>query len=1270
MNGETPSVPMVLLTALLAVSDAAAQSVPPAPPLPAKTTAAVDRPSRPRLSSELMQWSDIYLARGESAARRFAAEHDLPLAGPFARVVIEARPESVEAVERQVEANGGRTERVGGDRVVAHVPLEALRRLGLREEVLVIRRPERPVLFETSSQGVGVIGAQPWQQSGRRGSGVKIGILDVGFSGYASLMGTELPDIPPSHVRSFGGDIGGNGERHGTAVAEIVHDVAPDSQLYLANASDEENLEDAVDWLIEQRVDVINAAWGYPCSGSLDGTGRVNELVARAAAAGILWVNAAGNFARRHWSGVFTDTNADGWHNFTAGDNGNLVPMKAGDELRVCLSWDDWTERNQDYDLYVWNSSGTVVARSDDEQSGRAQDRPKESLSFTASVEGDYYIGLRDAGTTRNARLHLNAYPPGAECAIESVADAESKSSGLLSELREVRDRVLRRSPFGRELIRFYERRSPEAARALLLHPQIGAEAALLLRAARPAVRAFLGGRRGDRSDDVVVSIDLMSRIEHFLDRLETVTSPTFRAELSGIRDRMSRSRAVGQPVDVYWESLHPEVPLSGVRTLSTTEPTYMTYTTAEQSLVPPADSPHALTVGAALWSSRAVEDFSSQGPTTDGRTKPDLVAPDGVCTVTYADCTGDGFLGTSASTAHVTGAYALLKEAYPSETVAGLQARLSGSALDLAPAGLDNRSGAGLLTMPAPPSAPVIRAVIPSVGVTGGGTVVQVKGIDFGTGAKVWFGGMAATVKGTTSTTILAATPAHSAGSVEVVVQNANGSSGRLATGYEYRDAPAVETAPARNDLGEDPAAWPSAARNAVVITHGWLFPVPGADPSAPWIHETAAAVCDRLGAASMDGQASPSSVPFRLAKVCQARDTDVWTLEWFAKAGTLTPWSAWTNGKDLGENLAAVLRKKNYAHIHFIGHSAGSNVIDSATASLRTWIAEERRPGVAIHETFLDAYHPDSDASVYGASADWADNYVDTRDVGDLFLAFDGTKLFLDHGYTVDVTPLGDPCNTLVPNYFAVWPCRHSRPYRFYGVSIDSSFRGDSAAASADPIGGGTALMGFPLSREAGASLGDLKTRYPSGAVCTVNGSECSATRRPNQLWTYLPRVIVRKSITVAVGSVAYTWGAGDVFLQSIRLGAGLLTPASTAADSVVSGAVSSSASWIVIEADTDEPVNTMSFGWRFSPGGEGYLRVFVDDVLIREIDRRHVPSTVFVTERAYVGGDARVLAPGLHRIAFRLDGFSGGEGVELREVSLGINEGPAGRRRSVRH
>jgi len=104
------------------------------------------------------------------------------------------------------------------------------------------------------------------------------------------------------------------------------------------------------------------------------------------------------------------------------------------------------------------------------------------------------------------------------------------------------------------------------------------------------------------------------------------------------------------------------------------------------------------------------IRDYSSRGPTSDGRLKPELVAPDGV------SITGNGdfdspFFGTSAAAPHAAGVAALVLQADTSLTPASLTSALqqprvlspplladilSNTAVDLGPPGPDNTYGFG----------------------------------------------------------------------------------------------------------------------------------------------------------------------------------------------------------------------------------------------------------------------------------------------------------------------------------------------------------------------------------------------------------------------------------------------------------------------------------------------------------------------------------------------------------------------------------------------
>ncbi len=115
-------------------------------------------------------------------------------------------------------------------------------------------------------------------------------------------------------------------------------------------------------------------------------------------------------------------------------------------------------------------------------------------------------------------------------------------------------------------------------------------------------------------------------------------------------------------------------------------------------SLGTPGDARGSLTVGAVRWDTEELEAFSSQGPTSDGRLKPEIVAPDRVTTQSYAP---DSFPGTSAAAPHVAGAAALVLSAFPDFSPDEVRSYLTAHALDLDVAGPDTATGFGGLALP-----------------------------------------------------------------------------------------------------------------------------------------------------------------------------------------------------------------------------------------------------------------------------------------------------------------------------------------------------------------------------------------------------------------------------------------------------------------------------------------------------------------------------------------------------------------------------------------
>jgi subtilisin family serine protease len=117
---------------------------------------------------------------------------------------------------------------------------------------------------------------------------------------------------------------------------------------------------------------------------------------------------------------------------------------------------------------------------------------------------------------------------------------------------------------------------------------------------------------------------------------------------------------------------------------------------TTASSLLQPADCRGSVSVGATNLNDQQ-ESFSSEGPTKDGRDKPDLAAPNRVQT-----SLSTSFAGTSAAAPHVAGAAALLLDQYPALDTDSLRALLMATANEVGAAGYDYRTGAGRLSLDA----------------------------------------------------------------------------------------------------------------------------------------------------------------------------------------------------------------------------------------------------------------------------------------------------------------------------------------------------------------------------------------------------------------------------------------------------------------------------------------------------------------------------------------------------------------------------------------
>ena len=247
------------------------------------------------------------------------------------------------------------------------------------------------------------------------GSGIGIGVLSDGVGSFADRQASG--DLP-ARVTVLPGQAGLGDE--GTAMLEIVHDLAPGAELYFATAiGGQAQYAANIEALCEAGADVIVDDIGYFLEAAFQ-----DDIVARginsAVADGCVHFSAAGNNGNLNdgtsgvWEGDYTAGSSlivDGEtvgvrHVFGDGEEENsLGALNFGS---IVLQWADPLGASaNDYDLFLIDADGDVVAKSTDTQDG-TQD-PIEyvpSISFLSrAVQSDLVaVVVKFSGADRYLR--------------------------------------------------------------------------------------------------------------------------------------------------------------------------------------------------------------------------------------------------------------------------------------------------------------------------------------------------------------------------------------------------------------------------------------------------------------------------------------------------------------------------------------------------------------------------------------------------------------------------------------------------------------------------------------------------------------------------------------------------------------------------------------------------------------------------------------------------------------------------------------------------
>jgi len=382
--------------------------------------------SDPRLDSIFKEFLMTYQEGGPEAAYDLAKQRGILNDNDEVILTLELDTSDTTFLQEELEAEGIIVTAASGNLIDIAIPIEIIQAsiesgdpagifnsiAGLEHVIRIkmpipyndfdsLRSPLPSIEFVGSieTESLSMIGAYGWQDLGFSGTGIKIGIIDPGdFGSYSELLGTELPANVIARSFVYETELETIGNVHGTACAEIIHDIAPDAELFLASAERDTQVEQAAKWLISKGVQIISFSAGNSF-GPFDGSDSLSRFVDRVVSNGVVWVNSSGNEADKHYRGTFQDEDGNQYHEFDY-EKELLELLVPSGQRTFILNWDDWQSGIQDFNLYLYDEDVNLLASSENIQNGPGSESA-EAILYDIPERGTYYVAFYAVNATR-----------------------------------------------------------------------------------------------------------------------------------------------------------------------------------------------------------------------------------------------------------------------------------------------------------------------------------------------------------------------------------------------------------------------------------------------------------------------------------------------------------------------------------------------------------------------------------------------------------------------------------------------------------------------------------------------------------------------------------------------------------------------------------------------------------------------------------------------------------------------------------------------------
>ncbi|MDG7001595.1 MAG: S8 family serine peptidase, partial [Nitrososphaerota archaeon] len=316
----------------------------------------------------------------------------------------------IDAIADSIVSWGGTIHNKGKFRLFAWIPMDKLSDLSGMKGVMFVDSPGYAVAKKDDVISVG--DSQLLADSARsvfysNGSGVKVGVISDGAQYYTESQ--QSGDLPPTigminyngeNATSFTGD-------EGTAMMEIVHDLAPGAAIDFGGAGTYINSSGNAEYSTPlDMAGVINTMASDGCKVIVDDMGwvtndpsfedyEISQAIANFQANGGVYISAAGNDNGEMYTAqaVISQVGTKSW---VAWDNVDTVitfTISNYNSFVVALQWDDeWTNPQVYFGLYLYDSNWNLISSWDTPGQGPPQRYLADSTTSGYFSDSTFHI--------------------------------------------------------------------------------------------------------------------------------------------------------------------------------------------------------------------------------------------------------------------------------------------------------------------------------------------------------------------------------------------------------------------------------------------------------------------------------------------------------------------------------------------------------------------------------------------------------------------------------------------------------------------------------------------------------------------------------------------------------------------------------------------------------------------------------------------------------------------------------------------------------------